>query len=631
MSHVFISYAKEDGKVARHIAEELKRNGMGVFYFEDPDRQGGIIVRKLADEIKKTNIFLVLLSPSYLSSEWCRVEFEVGFHFEREARSKSKDFTIYILKVGLVEPTSTVFERIYAWIDLTGVGRDQKLREFLKSLLNTGGKEEVMSTMPKKDMLAATDWLPFQNREKEIQQLITNLENPAGSHFHMIISPPQMGKTWLLDQLRLELLEQNDRWLFQAVDLLEPESLDARGNPIELLERFGFKFSDNNIEMDELTIVAARQISISKRHWLLLLDSAELLSDEVASKLRGFLSKTKRKLEESGVNTRLAIIVASRVEINAFKGLFPRPAFSMLVLTPFTENVISDAIKDVAEKEGATRIDYWTLAGRLSRITEGLPALLTKYLEWMREKGFIFKSEEIGHSSDKLVGEYVEDVLLSAKILIPNWSDPNTQENARKFWADLVLRTSAFRVVSRSHIRFLEQEGFITKLPSSGDSSPDLLDAYGKLSIVVPTLAIWHRVDPAIRRLLFRYRYQSDQEEAQIHEQMEKLYEDWISKVSGTDVLQFLVERFWHRVEYVRLQKRIRGFDRADEHLEKFLVELCNEENLKPDGFTYPDLLELMGRLISDDAELLTSLEEIGDGFSERIQQCLKELKGGTQ
>jgi len=83
MAQVFISYSKDDRKVAERIAEELRQAGIKVF----DDRQlapGEDLEARLHDELKRAAYVLLLLSPSYLKSAWATKELEAAALSESE-------------------------------------------------------------------------------------------------------------------------------------------------------------------------------------------------------------------------------------------------------------------------------------------------------------------------------------------------------------------------------------------------------------------------------------------------------------------------------------------------------------------------------------------------------------------
>lgn len=87
MSDVFISYSSENSDIAGRIAKDLTRLGLKVFY----DKElipGEAWASRLTQELKRAKYVLVLLSPSYIKSQWARRELEAAALAESEGRTR---------------------------------------------------------------------------------------------------------------------------------------------------------------------------------------------------------------------------------------------------------------------------------------------------------------------------------------------------------------------------------------------------------------------------------------------------------------------------------------------------------------------------------------------------------------
>ena len=87
MSEVFISYSSRDRQFADRIAEDLTHLGVKVFY----DKElvpGEAWAPRLAHELKRAKYVLVLLSPSYVKSQWAIKELEAAALAESEGSTR---------------------------------------------------------------------------------------------------------------------------------------------------------------------------------------------------------------------------------------------------------------------------------------------------------------------------------------------------------------------------------------------------------------------------------------------------------------------------------------------------------------------------------------------------------------
>ena len=110
MSHIFISYAKEDRAVALHLANGLEAAGVTTWYRERDKLPGVDYLTQANYEIDRCGIFLILVSPSSLRSD--RVQKEVVC----AAESGKWFFSVVIVRSEADEPgLSQTLEEIQAW------------------------------------------------------------------------------------------------------------------------------------------------------------------------------------------------------------------------------------------------------------------------------------------------------------------------------------------------------------------------------------------------------------------------------------------------------------------------------------------------------------------------------------
>ena len=76
MTRVFLSFAAEDSATAELFAQAWDGLGVDVFRFDDPTRESGRVVEEIERELAAADLFVVLLSPHYLTSRWCRLEWD---------------------------------------------------------------------------------------------------------------------------------------------------------------------------------------------------------------------------------------------------------------------------------------------------------------------------------------------------------------------------------------------------------------------------------------------------------------------------------------------------------------------------------------------------------------------------
>jgi TIR domain-containing protein len=112
----FVSYAEEDRRAALRIARWLRDHGVEPFVFQEEAHRGGRFVREIEESLRQADLFLVLLSPAYVRSEWCRRERDVALTREVEL---GRQF-IYVLEVASTAAADLGFLQSYSRLDATG-------------------------------------------------------------------------------------------------------------------------------------------------------------------------------------------------------------------------------------------------------------------------------------------------------------------------------------------------------------------------------------------------------------------------------------------------------------------------------------------------------------------------------
>ncbi len=271
-------------------------------------RPGGRFIEQIEEAIKNADSFIGLLSPSSLSSPWCRDERNLALQRERDIQvSQPKRVFVHVLQIRTTPISDTGFLRNYDWTDLTSQeNKDAALAE-LASRLRPGGKPR--SRGAKAPSLVSP---LFRNRRDELEKVLRGLNNAAGPHFWLVIAPPQLGKTWFLHRVGDDVAASGTvGWVTSLVDL-RAQPAEVLGDVAALLGcLFGLTSPATTVEEALLTIAA--EISRSEKPYLCLLDGAEVLKDETAATLRSCLGQIYRLVQDAGQDSvRLALIVASR-------------------------------------------------------------------------------------------------------------------------------------------------------------------------------------------------------------------------------------------------------------------------------------------------------------------------------
>src|SRR5438874_1466554 len=103
---VFISYAHEmDPTWVRLFVEQLKVRVSNLLpktpkiYFDDQMEQGAIVPKALLDAVGSSRLLLVILSPKYVESPWCRMELSAFC----EAGERAMQHRVFVVEAERIE------------------------------------------------------------------------------------------------------------------------------------------------------------------------------------------------------------------------------------------------------------------------------------------------------------------------------------------------------------------------------------------------------------------------------------------------------------------------------------------------------------------------------------------------
>lgn len=453
-------------------------------------------------------------------------------------------------------------------------------------------------------------------RRAEIDWLGSALSSARGPYFWLITAPPRLGKTTLLTQLSQELDNAATRWATTLIDIREqaPETRDDSG--VLLAALFGL---DSPATEEQTTYRAiAQRISRQGRPVVCLVDSAELLSEDTAHRLRTSLSHVYHFVERTGnPDVRVAFIVASRLE-DGWRGVAPDPRLDVLRLAELGTDEVANQLRVLAGPARSGRYsddEFMATAATVQRMTAGLPELLQPVLDWIREEQWLdldrLTSQEVFES---LAGDYIRDWLLAPDSIFPRG---NTWHQAQ---LDLVITAIAYlvryRFFTQSHVRqhLAEDEDFRRQLADSDWEAEDLWAALSGMTLLTRPLAqLWQKFHPAIRRLLFRHFYPTAKQRDAAHVNASIFMTQWAAAQTGTDQVAGLVESLWHNVEALRLE----GGVRVREKLRKNAGELAGALR-ESSSYSVSDLRSYAASRIISDVELQEAIGDY-DGIADEL------------
>jgi hypothetical protein len=135
---IFISHSSHDKEAARRLASELRQRGAEVWIDHERIKYGESIPKAIESGLAQSACIVVLISPAFLESKWCRVEYEPLLVKEIE----QGDIFVVPILIEDCEPPVLLSSKLY--VDLQHEeGRDKRLDELAEQIFDRfteGGK-----------------------------------------------------------------------------------------------------------------------------------------------------------------------------------------------------------------------------------------------------------------------------------------------------------------------------------------------------------------------------------------------------------------------------------------------------------------------------------------------------------
>lgn len=615
MTRVFLSYASADSAVAAQLTRDWRERGAEVFQFGEPQNQAEIIVDEIEREIRAADVFAALMSPAYLASPWCVTEKRLAVQREQ---STAEQF-IHVVAAASASYDDAGVLGTYSWVDATGQLTSTRLDEIATAL--------PFGRRPTGD---DRDFPGFRNRQHELARILGELRTPGGKDLWVVVSPPLMGKTWLLAKVEKELVNDPLSWTVHRMDLRR-EPIELRYDPARLVTAL---LQVDDVQGDHLAESDLRSIAleVSRRAepLLFILDGAELLSQNCATTVRVAITTIFETVRRTGRVARFGLAIGTRRHAE-WRGLGPDARrgrrLEALNLTQFGDDAVHQALLDLPNDLGVEQ--RWSHAARLQRLSEGLPALLVRCVQWAVNTGFLYMDDcDRPAVFDAVARDYIQKDLLAADSLLPTG-------DAQPEAALAVLRRtlqvlSTYRLYTQSHLAFhLDEDPELqAALDEAGWTHEGLWEALGHTALQANENAseIWHEIEPSLRRLLHRYHHPTDAERRAAHATARRFYSGWAQdRAAGREQQVVLVECLWH--EAVRLT--IDEPDAVAQRLPEVAVELARDCGRGP-MYRAAEFREAVSRRLGDDDELQLLLGN-HDGLFARIVGLVTGAIGGDE
>jgi hypothetical protein len=618
---LFLSYADEDREIAQEIAERLDQEHVRVYPSQNGRYDDDLTIADPEGAIHQADAFLALLSPSFLASTSCRRERDLALHWEQhcQADGAEPEF-VQVLQIRETPYAEAGSLRRRPWFDLTSQSAKETTLNDLASKFEPVGKSQPADNARTTAASSTVGRGPapgFRNRDRELDAVLDGLSTEDGEHFWLVIAPPQLGKSWFLNRISANVSARaRGRWVVRRVDVRD-QPAEVVGNAEALIRVMFSSEVRATTDPADMREIAVDVIGNGRFH-LCLLDSAELLDDNTVRRLRSGLGEINQYVEAAkNRNVRLALIVASRRD-REWLGVTPKPRLRRLPLTEFKVDVIYDALQELSRSmdRNFNSDELQQHAALVHRLSEGLPALLVGYLNWIRAAQWVeLRRLEDQERFDQLARPYIEQDLLSPSSLLGRGSIPTRDQ---RLALEQALRAlSPYRLLTQSHLSHHAKRGALQTL---GWSVDELWEAVSSTDLLYrPQGEPWHEIHAPIRRLLCRYWYASEDLRAQAHRNARLFVQSFAVGQLGRDQSVVLVECLWHEAQALSVS--------PPAEMKEKLISLARELSvgLTPSSaFTQNSLRVCAVERMRVDEELVEAVDGITGLFDELVDAVLR-------
>jgi hypothetical protein len=613
MMRVFLSFAAENSAVAERFDRAWSRLGVRVFRFDNPNREAGRVVETIEHELGAADLFVALMSPQYLDSPWCQQERALAIHRDTELAEQF----VHVVEVAETARELSGLLRDYVWLDAKGVLTDQRV-------------DAVSAQLPLGRTTAATDdeTPGFRNREDELATLRSALQTVGGHELWVLVSPPLMGKTWLLTRLERLLTTASPRWTVRRLNLRDAPAELRTDAPRLVGSLLDVDHQQGPLLDDDLRDIATR-VSARDGPQLFVLDDAELLTPACAASARSALTAVHRLVRRTGKGERFGLLIGTRRH-DEWRGLGSDARtgqrFEALRLTEFGPDIVHQSLLDLPRQFGVE--ERWSHAERLHQLSEGLPALLVRSVAWAEDTAFLRMDRSDSPAAfDAVARDYIQDDLLSAASLLPMGGSRPAE--ALEVLRSMLRVLSTYRLYTQSHLKFhLDADPALQQaLRDAHWNRVDLWDALGQTALGTQQAAheMWHEIEPSLRRLLHRYHHRTDAERVAAHAAARRFYGGWTrDRAAGREQQVVLVESLWHEASRMAIERP----DAVARLLPGVAVELAQTFGSSP-MYEPAEFSDAVVRRLRDDDDLKVLVAGRVGLFDEIVKSVALTIGGG--
>jgi len=625
---VVLSYAEHDRGTGQEVAAWLAGHGFQAIAAGPP--AAGDPGPGSGDQhtIDTAQAFVVLLSPGFLASSWCRDGLALAMRRQQSLSSDHAAAFIHVLRVAETPDLGGSGLEAFRPVDLepdSEKARDLALSRLGGSILSGAGT----TAAPAEPQAHAPARPDFLDRAEELERVFNTVSSSTGPHFWLVISPPGLGKSRFLEQLAAKADESPAvRWVIKTVDLRDGEPGRKHTAMSVVRELFGLEEPTSDgpppAPDAELRSVVQR-ITPTGQPWLCLLDSGELLPPGEVTQLRHYLGRIYQLTQEKrNTGARLVFVVASQRD-DRWRGVTPSPRLSVLPLGGFGTAAVQDALEELARRmpdmvRSPTELRDDALL--VQRVTEGVPELVLRSLRWIEKEDWIEidrlddRRDERRELFNEISLRYIRGKLLGQASLFPGEEGQSRgSEKQLKALREALRSLAPYRLFTRYHVEQLDSDLSVqAAMKDANWELDDLWQAIGGMALLrQPLDEPWQELHPVVRRLLYRHFYPAA-DRAEAHRRARNVSRKWADELTGKEQIVGLVEAIWHETATLRSEGAATV---GDGNLTSFARELSL--GIKSAPYSEAELRNYAAERIRNDDELRREVAGPEDIFEKLV------------
>jgi hypothetical protein len=460
--------------------------------------------------------------------------------------------------------------------------------------------------------------IQFENQQTELDIIAQQLTDPGHQPYVYISAPAQMGKTFILEELRKRYdgrgcsspgeAESSDlrKWRCIYVDLEEgPNRWDQ---PEFLIATIIRKLGDVPGSTAQDLARSLNRLRSKSERALILMDNVERLTDHTAEFLLQLLKDLEIRIGDLAYLPGL--VVAGRRAFQVWERNY-RPAMRRVELSPFTETVVHGLLKKATEAKKLTYPFEWyrDRATEIVRCSAGHPGCIAALVQHFYSGDFTLTDLNDDRVFKRVVVPIIENKILTEHNLAGSHVNESFDFDRM---ARVLTELSTYRLITPGHIELVIRHLGLNLL--SGEVDALEKDIKECLLIEEDRENGWQRIGNSVRRLLERNLTLQRRDAMTRHRKAAENYDNWLSNLE--DSIARIPLSGGIQAAYIReaLFHHTRGYSGSEQERMDYLTDKVKQYgNVLRPAYPGQPVRRILANLMARDEELYDIIETLAN------------------